>query len=30
MTGEADVIVTDGFAGNMTIKAYEGMGKAMM
>lgn len=30
MNGEADVIVTDGFAGNMTIKSYEGMAKAMM
>ena len=30
MSGKADVIVTDGFAGNMAIKSYEGMAKAMM
>ena len=30
MCGKADVIVTDGFAGNMAIKSYEGMAKAMM
>ncbi len=30
MSGKTDVIVTDGFAGNMAIKSYEGMAKAMM
>ncbi len=30
MSGAADVIVTDGFAGNMAIKSYEGMAKAML
>lgn len=29
LTGVADVLVTDGFAGNVAIKACEGMGKAM-
>lgn len=29
LTGIADVLVTDGFAGNVAIKACEGMGKAM-
>lgn len=28
-TGEADVIVADGFAGNMSMKAAEGMGNAV-
>ena len=30
MSGKVDVVVTDGFAGNMAIKSYEGMAKAMM
>ncbi len=29
ITGAVDVLVTDGFAGNVAIKACEGMGKAM-
>lgn len=29
LTGAVDVLVTDGFAGNVAIKACEGMGKAM-
>ncbi len=29
LTGVADVIVTDGFAGNMCLKTAEGMGKAI-
>lgn len=29
LTGVVDVIVTDGFAGNVAIKSCEGMGKAM-
>ncbi len=29
LTGVVDVLVTDGFAGNVAIKACEGMGKAM-
>lgn len=28
--GEADVLVCDGFVGNVVIKLYEGMGKLMM
>lgn len=30
LTGKADVIVADGFAGNVAIKASEGMASAMM
>ena len=28
-TGAADVVVTDGFTGNVALKLYEGMGKFM-
>lgn len=30
LSGDFDVVVTDGFAGNVCLKSYEGMAKAMM